>query len=442
MLQALKRVYRFTSCVIGAGASASEEFRTHSSIRQGAPSSVLLFIFFMDELVAHLQQVCIEEPLIKAMHCLLHADDTAIISTDRDLFIRKCNAMVDYFNENSLSLNLPKSSYLIINGREHDVKTNLELNFGILDYQSVTVYLGGVVSDTGSITQDIERFVNGKRPNVTIKYNNFVRTNSLAPLCTKLQILDVCVSSALTYTCETWGTSNVKPVEVTYRFGLKRALSLRENINTEILYTEADRCPLSTRISKQQLKFWLTLSTYLQENPEHPLTGLIEHGRSINLKYVLYYDKLMQQFETPQDCFKVLSERFKNDCAERIRQKAGNDELSRCGVYLQVNPQLTSPKQRNILEMERILLSRYRSGSHSLRIETGRMSNPPVPREDRICCCNTSVQSLHHVLFDCPLLADLHNEYRFISIEDAFKRDDVTQFLMRMERKLGIKTLQ
>ena len=55
--------------------------------------------------------------------------------------------------------------------------------------------------------------------------------------------------------------------------------------------------------------------------------------------------------------------------------------------------------------------------------------------------CNTGVQSVHHVMFDCPLLADLHDEYRFVSLDDAFKRKEVTQFLMKMGRRLEIKTL-
>ena len=174
MLQALKRVYSFTTCIIGSTVNASKEFRTYSGIRQGAPSSVLLFIIFMDELVDHLQHCCIEEPILKALHCLLHADDTAVISTNRELFTKECNAMVDYFNENNLSLNLPKSSYLIINGGEEDEKCNLQLNYGVLEYKPTSVYLGAVVSDTRSLTNDIDKFVNGNRPNVTIKFNNFV----------------------------------------------------------------------------------------------------------------------------------------------------------------------------------------------------------------------------------------------------------------------------
>ena len=139
------------------------------------------------------------------------------------------------------------------------------------------------------------------------------------------------------------------------------------------------------------------------------------------------------------NCLEQPCEKFRNECADIIRQKGADDVGSPYGVYLQVNPQIQPPEQRDILEMERILLSRYRTGSHSLRIDTGRMSNPIIPREERLCRCNTGVQSLNHVM--CPILADLHNEYRFVSIDDAFKREDVTQFLMKMERKLGIKTL-
>jgi hypothetical protein len=41
-------------------------------------------------------------------------------------------------------------------------------------------------------------------------------------------------------------------------------------------------------------------------------------------------------------------------------------------------------------------------------------------------------------LFDCPLLVELHREYEFTSVEDAFNRDDIAKFLIEMERLLGI----
>ena len=69
------------------------------------------------------------------------------------------------------------------------------------------------------------------------------------------------------------------------------------------------------------------------------------------------------------------------------------------------------------------------------------MANPTIPRDERLCSCNTCVQSLHHVLFDCLLIEDLHEEYQFTSIEEAMNRGDLTQFLLKMERKLGINSI-
>ena len=58
---------------------------------------------------------CPAENIIDEFHALVHADDTLIISIDRKSFINKCNAMLQYFNQNRLTLNLSKSSYFTIN---------------------------------------------------------------------------------------------------------------------------------------------------------------------------------------------------------------------------------------------------------------------------------------------------------------------------------------
>ena len=295
------------------------------------------------------------------------------------------------------------------------------LDSGNFEYCSEYVYLGAVISDTGSITYDIERYVGRKRANVTIKYNNFLRKNFLAPLSIKLKVLDICVTSSLTYGCESWGTASINSIEVPYRLGLKRALSIRETTNTEIVYIEADRVPLNIRISKQQLKFWINLQSYLNDNPEHPLKSLIDQGLRINLPYLRYYKNLETTYKTPDTCEDILTNDFRTSIAAKINTKSNNDVDSRLGVYLHVNPNLTPPNYRNnILEFERVLLTRYRCGSHNLKIESGRLCNPKIPREERTCTCKTNIQSLRHCLFECPLLEEVYQEYDYTTIEEAF----------------------
>ena len=157
------------------GGETSDPFQTYTGIRQGAPSSVFLFILFIDDLITYLKANCVGEPLIGLMHCLLHADDTAVISTDREFFIKKCNIMTQYMNDNSLSLNMSKSSDMIINGKPNNCKPDLSFNGGVLEYKDKVVYLGVVISDTDVIQQDVDSYIRGKSPNITIKFNNFCR---------------------------------------------------------------------------------------------------------------------------------------------------------------------------------------------------------------------------------------------------------------------------
>ena len=131
LLQVLKRLYLRTFCILSYGQDFSHKFRTFSGIRQGAASSVLLFIAFIDDLIDYLKEHCYTEPILGNLHCLLHADYTVIVSTNRELFIQKCNLMLDYLDTNSLSLNLSKSGYIIINGKKGIGQGDILLKNGI-----------------------------------------------------------------------------------------------------------------------------------------------------------------------------------------------------------------------------------------------------------------------------------------------------------------------
>ena len=88
MLEALKSIYSTTRCILKYFGKLSNVFETHTGIKQqGASSSVILFIIFMDEIIDILNDKCIKEPVINSLHCLLHTDDTSVLSTEHNLFI-------------------------------------------------------------------------------------------------------------------------------------------------------------------------------------------------------------------------------------------------------------------------------------------------------------------------------------------------------------------
>ena len=249
-------------------------------------------------------------------------------------------------------------------------------------------------------------------------------------------MLDTCVSSTLIYGCEAWGIANIPQIETIYRSGLKRALSVRESINTEIVYLESGCNPLSARIAKQQLSFWKSIQLQINNDPAHPLRKLLDQAVNLNIKFVKYYQNLEARYHTPLNCQRSLTTAFINDCKEKI---CTCDEDSKLGVYCSINPELKTPEQDIcVFEKDRISVSRYRCGSHYLKIESGRMCNPSIPREDRICNCNTGIQTLRHCLFSCPLLDALRSEYNFTTIDEAMKSKYIAAFIAKMEIILNI----
>ena len=435
MLEALKNIYLYTACTIHFYGCFSETFVTESGIRQGSASSVLLFILFMDGLFPYLRQYCTTEELIKDFHALIHADDTLIISTQRDKFITKCNHMLDFFKENSLKLNLDKSSYFILNPKETDRKTSLQLKEGMLRYKSVQEYLGVFVTDCGVLKHDVTKFIREKRSNVLIKFTNFCSKNFLAPLSVKLDVLDTCVSSSLLYASETW-MDNGKEVEIIYRNGLRTALGVRSNVNNEVIYTESGKYPLKCRILKQQLKFWLSLKVYCEKSPDSALKHFLDVAIELELPYVKWYKSLESTYGSPGNCQRTLEAEYRTNWKTKFDEAVDID--SRLGAYAQVNTTLSTPEYINnvMFETDRLLLTRFRCGSHSLAIEKGRYSN--VPREERLCSCGGDVQTILHCFTECPYTRHLFDGKEYATLSDVFLDEDICILLHKVCKVLKI----
>ena len=111
------------------------------------------------------------------------------------------------------------------------------------------------------------------------------------------------------------------------------------------------------------------------------------------------------------------------------------------GTYYRVNPSLQHcVPNDNLNEPERILITRFRTGSHSLAIELGRFSNRN--REDKLCCCRQGVGRVYKLfgtyLWNVHLLTrDLVcTDYQ--SVKDIFEDRDLKHLLLRITKRLKI----
>ena len=74
-------------------------------------------------------------------------------------------------------------------------------------------------------------------------------------------------------------------------------------------------------------------------------------------------------------------------------------------TYRGINPSLSvhriyTSSNNYIADYRRVELTRFRVGSHRLKVETGRCSR--IPRNQRTCACSVGgIQDERHVVFDC-----------------------------------------
>ena len=128
--------------------------------------------------------------------------------------------------------------------------------------------------------------------------------------------------------------------------------------------------------------------------PESALTKILNAGLHNNISYLKHYKILQSEFSAPETCQSTLEEQYFVSFKQKIVREAENDCDSRLGTYYRVNPTLQKyvSNPQYIMEIERELVTHFRTGSYSLAIELGRYSN--TARENRCCICGDSVQTL------------------------------------------------
>ena len=334
MLEALKCMYSTTKCILKSFTNLSEIFETHNGIKQGASSSVILFIAFMDDIIDVLKEKCTEEPLLKDLHCLLHADDTLVLSTNGTLFKYKCCELINAFYAKKMSINMKKSGYTIINAKDGDIKSDIKLEDQWLPYKSEKKYLGATFTDTGIVREDVNLLVKEKSKDVMVKLSNFIYNNKYAPVSVKLKVVKACVNGSVTYSCESWGSCALNSVESLQRKALKIALGVRNNVPNEIIYGESGFVPLRPGIYKRQLNFFRKLKNDTINNPSSTVAYIFNTAVENNIHLLLHYKHLDSKFNNPDACYKFYVETFSETAVNKVRENGSIEKDNYYGTSI------------------------------------------------------------------------------------------------------------
>ena len=194
--------------------------------------------------------------------------------------------------------------------------------------------------------------------------------------------------------------------------------------------------PLECKIKKLQYTFWTKITRYAVDNPDSAIAKVLKCGSSCTLAFIRYYNGLLKEYSNPSFCQMKTEADFRKKWKLIINQKA-SDPDSKLGTYLLVNPELKPyvTYSQGTMECERIIITRFRTGSHSLAIELGRFSN--IPRQNRLCACKRDIQSVLHVFKECPLTTHIHNG-RFDNLKEVFNAPDIGKLLLKITSVLKV----
>ncbi len=213
MLAALVAMYSVTESVI-SGAIITATL----GVRQGSPTSCLLFIIFMNELIKLVKERRLPDGFLGWLHTLVLMDDTVLLSTSREGMVGKVKLLQSFCSEHSMVINEAKAKFFVIHGAGSDVEP-LHVDGLIIVPCSMYVYLGSPFISDGSVSSAIRVHARTKL-NQIIKFVTFIKKNNDVPFVVKRRVFDAALVFTLYYGCESWLGADVKPISKLYNWGI------------------------------------------------------------------------------------------------------------------------------------------------------------------------------------------------------------------------------
>lgn len=408
MLFALIAMYRVTHSVIGTAVVSAA-----IGVRQGSPTSCLLFILFVNDLINLIKQNCDIDGFLTWLHVLVLMDDTVLLATTRRNMIKKVELLNHFCETHGMIVNARKTKFFVIGGSEVDKEI---IQVGGLEIESCEryVYLGSPFTSDGSISSAIKVHAQSRMCHA-LKFISFLSKNNDIPFLVKRKVFNAALLSTILYGCESWIGGDLKPIVKLYHMCLKQLLGVRKSTCNNLCLVELGYPPLKALVTSKQRKFFSRMWDERSNMIDDPLI----HAMSITLSQ-----------NTPTS--RHLNDLLNNDvddiqvAIDEIKRTISESSSSRMHFYREINSNYNLhaiyTENTKVNEIERVSWTRMRLSAHSLAIESGRWNRRGrgrLPLEERLCSCGR-IQSEKHVIEDCPRTVNLRNQYGYRTVQDLF----------------------
>ena len=471
----IKSIYETTTNSLIYKDSIGEKFTSNTGVKQGDTLSTILFNLYIND-IPHTLTSEGNDPILLdntiSLSCLKYADDLVIMSTSKNGLQNCLNKLETYCDKWKLEINTKKTKIMLFNKQGSLIKKH-KFTFNQKNIENVREYkyLGFIFSCSNSSNPGIFNLVNqAKKAWFSIQY--YMSKSKHRNIDIYLKLFDSLVKPILLYSCEAWADSVKTDDNITNllqrnkleKFQIticKQLLAVsRKTTNVSVLL-ELGRYPITIYMKYQTIKYFLRLT---QLNKDRILYKYykreIENHNNDGNNYISYIKNTlnnlgmsniwMQQFENQnqneikdkintKNILTRLTDIFSQTSIDTI-QNTNNSKLHFLNYFKK------EFKTENYLKIKnfenRRALTKLRTSSHNLAIETGRWSK--IERKNRLCeqCTENIIEDEIHFLFDCKKYSsnrnitfkyikyqtglDLHNKWnRIDDLKSLFEIDNI-----------------
>ena len=424
MVQALKATYSTVKACIRYNQSYSDFIDSNFGVKQGDPSSPMLFMMFINDLNENINNDLEGIFTLNGikLFLLLYADDQVVFGKSPESVQTILIDIENYCNTWGLKINTSKTKAMIFEKGRHTTY-DFYLNNTKLEVVNSFKYLGVYFFKNGNWYRTQKCIADHASYALHCLFSVF--NDVELSTCQKCKLFDTLVASVLNYCSEIWEYHEGKDIEIIHTKFCRKVLCVRQSTNLCSLYGELGRVPFYITRKINIIRYWLkllnmnetslpkTIYSMLKEDVDEGFhyTGLnwVFHIKTILETHGLGYIWYSQN--TGSVPFSFIKQRILDNYYQSWYAEINNSH--RLLSYCRFKHDFRQEEYLDFISEKkyRIALSKFRVSAHNLAIEKGRHEN--IPRNERKCRnCNLNViENEYHFLLVCPRYSELRRKY-------------------------------